>query len=270
MSKGFKAMVMALLAFMLLGFSFSASKEVAKAEGAITYDFTGVAVPEGQPQSFEVDFGTLQLFKEHPEIIVAFTQALAYRYDNNVFVINQAAEAEYLKGAAEGTQPLGIHRANVFSVADLLAFQTAAGIQPTQPEAPQFTVTTADMSINGGTYVDINIDAQQLVLFQNGVASITTPIVTGNVAKGNNSPKGSFTIKNKQRNRTLIGPNYRSFVKYWVPFVNHVGIHDASWRSDFGGEIYKKSGSHGCINVPPANMPALYDALQVGMPVIVH
>ena len=32
----------------------------------------------------------------------------------------------------------------------------------------------------------------------------------------------------------------------------NIGIHDASWRDTFGGTIYKTSGSHGCINVPPA------------------
>ncbi len=36
------------------------------------------------------------------------------------------------------------------------------------------------------------------------------------------------------------------------------------WRSKFGGTIYQTSGSHGCVNLPPASVPAtLYDhALQ--------
>ena len=27
-------------------------------------------------------------------------------------------------------------------------------------------------------------------------------------------------------------------------------MHDATWRGKFGGQIYKTSGSHGCINLP--------------------
>ena len=68
----------------------------------------------------------------------------------------------------------------------------------------------------------------------------------------------------------LVGPNYRSHVNYWMPIVGHIGIHDADWRNEFGGEIYKTSGSHGCINVPPENMPELFAAVQTGTKVIVH
>lgn len=51
---------------------------------------------------------------------------------------------------------------------------------------------------------------------------------------------------------------------------NSYGIHDANWRSTFGGQIYLTNGSHGCVNVPPANMPALYQAVKVGTPVVIY
>ena len=47
-----------------------------------------------------------------------------------------------------------------------------------------------------------------------------------------------------------------------------IGIHDADWRDEFGGEIYKTNGSHGCINVPSEVMPELYDMVELGTPVI--
>lgn len=53
-----------------------------------------------------------------------------------------------------------------------------------------------------------------------------------------------------------------------MPVKGGIGIHDADWRDEFGGEIYKTSGSHGCINVPPEIMPELYERTEVGMPVI--
>ena len=55
-----------------------------------------------------------------------------------------------------------------------------------------------------------------------------------------------------------------------MPYAYNVGIHDASWRSKFGDQIYLTSGSHGCINVPPEIAKKLYDVLEVGTPVVTY
>ncbi|MBR4020246.1 MAG: L,D-transpeptidase, partial [Firmicutes bacterium] len=47
------------------------------------------------------------------------------------------------------------------------------------------------------------------------------------------------------------------------------GLHDADWRSDFGGSIYYSGGSHGCVNMPPASAAQLYGYVSSGTPVIV-
>jgi len=52
-------------------------------------------------------------------------------------------------------------------------------------------------------------------------------------------------------------------------FYGGCGLHDASWRSDFGGSIYKTDGSHGCVNLPASFAAALYDKAATGIPVIV-
>ena len=49
-----------------------------------------------------------------------------------------------------------------------------------------------------------------------------------------------------------------------------MGLHDADWRSTFGGKNYLSGGSHGCVNVPPAVMKNLYPKTFNGMPVIVY
>ena len=48
------------------------------------------------------------------------------------------------------------------------------------------------------------------------------------------------------------------------------GLHDANWRSSFGGTIYQCNGSHGCVNMPPAKAQELYSMLSVGTPVIMY
>ena len=76
----------------------------------------------------------------------------------------------------------------------------------------------------------------------------------------------------KERDVTLRGgegdEEYESDVKYWMAFYEGQGLHDASWRSSFGGNIYKHNGSHGCVNIPLDKAEALYDMVEVGTPVV--
>ena len=55
-----------------------------------------------------------------------------------------------------------------------------------------------------------------------------------------------------------------------MPFNGGIGLHDASWRSKFGGDIYVRGGSHGCINLPKNKAAELYNRIQKGCPVVVH
>lgn len=120
----------------------------------------------------------------------------------------------------------------------------------------------------GNTYVEIDYTNQHLWYYKNGNLQLDTDIVSGNINLNNGSPDGVFKIAYKERNATLVGENYASDVNYFMPFAYNVGIHDASWRSSFGKEIYKTNGSHGCINIPAATAKQLYEILDVGTPVI--
>lgn len=91
------------------------------------------------------------------------------------------------------------------------------------------------------------------------------------------TPSGTYYIYNKERNRVLRGtkqPNgkyeYESPVSYWMPFNKGIGLHDASWRSTFGRDIYINSGSHGCINLPTGFAGSLYSQIYVNLPVVVY
>ena len=55
-----------------------------------------------------------------------------------------------------------------------------------------------------------------------------------------------------------------------MPFNGGIGFHDASWRNTFGGTIYKKNGSHGCVNMPYAAAKTLFENVYAGMPVICY
>ena len=121
----------------------------------------------------------------------------------------------------------------------------------------------------GSTYVEISISQQRMWLYKDGKVIVDTPVVTG--TKGSmDTPKGYFTIYSRARNTTLYGPGYASPVDYWMAFSGGCGIHDASWRSSFGGNIYTYNGSHGCVNTPYNAVRTVYNNTSVGTPVIVY
>ncbi len=122
----------------------------------------------------------------------------------------------------------------------------------------------------GDTYVEINLTAQHLFFYKNGSLVTESDFVSGNISKNYDTPTGIYGLTYKQKDAVLRGENYASPVDFWMPFCNNVGMHDASWRSSFGGGIYKTSGSHGCINLPRSAAQKIFENIEEGDPVIVY
>lgn len=47
-------------------------------------------------------------------------------------------------------------------------------------------------------------------------------------------------------------------------------MHDATWRSNFGGDIYLTNGSHGCINLPLNVAATIFENISANYPVLVY
>ena len=122
----------------------------------------------------------------------------------------------------------------------------------------------------GDTYVEINLTAQHLFFYKNGSLIVESDFVSGNMSKHYDTPTGIYGLTYKERNATLRGEDYATDVSYWMPYCNNVGMHDASWRSSFGGNIYKTSGSHGCVNLPPSVAQKIFENIEEGDPVLVY
>ncbi len=124
----------------------------------------------------------------------------------------------------------------------------------------------------GGTYIDVNIAEQTVNYFENGIVKLSTPCVTGNVTLGNGTPTGTFAINTLIPGKYLTGPTWNVWVDRWMRFTPDaaIGLHDASWRSNFGGDIYLTSGSHGCVNLPHDAAVQLFDMASIGTTVVVH
>jgi hypothetical protein len=122
----------------------------------------------------------------------------------------------------------------------------------------------------GDTFVEISLDNQYLWFYEDGKLLVETPVVTGNISAGDNTRLGCFRVASMTTDTYLVGPTWNDHVDYWVPFDGQIGLHDSSWRDEYGGDIYLTDGSHGCINTPLEAMATIYDHLTVGTIVIVY
>lgn len=117
-------------------------------------------------------------------------------------------------------------------------------------------------------YINVSITNQKLYYYEYGELVLVSDVVTGINGK---TPTGTYKVRNKLRNVTLKGDDYESHVNYWIAFLgSSYGFHDASWRSSFGGTIYKYNGSHGCVNMPYYKVQALYNMVDIGTPVYIY
>lgn len=133
-----------------------------------------------------------------------------------------------------------------------------------------FTYTAKFAKKPKKTYILISIKSQKLWYYKNGKLKLTANVVTGQKGK-HDTPKGTYKILSKARSVYLVGPDYRSYVNYWM-LINRgyqIGLHDATWRSSFGGSIYKYNGSHGCVNLPYSKARYLYNYAPLGTKVII-
>lgn len=119
---------------------------------------------------------------------------------------------------------------------------------------------TDDYVIN--TFVEVNLTNQTVVYYKNGELITQGNVVTGNVSQGHATPSGVYRLDWKAKDFVLRGDGYASPVSFWMPFNGGIGLHDASWRSNFGGSIYKTNGSHGCVNMPYSVAQAIYNNIE--------
>ena len=157
----------------------------------------------------------------------------------------------------------------VGEVADLI--ETIKSGQ-TIDKKPHYTQTALSRDINdiGNTYVEINMTKQHLWFYKNGSLITQGDVVTGNVSSNLATPTGVYKLLYKEKNATLKGEGYSTPVNVFMPFNGGIGIHDASWRKVFGGNIYLTNGSHGCINSPPSLAQAIFDNIEADTPVICY
>jgi lipoprotein-anchoring transpeptidase ErfK/SrfK len=121
------------------------------------------------------------------------------------------------------------------------------------------TSTKACKAKSKGTTICVDLTHQTVWVMKNGKVSVK-PTVTRTGMKGYRTPTGSFKI-NKRTKKEWSDP-YKVWMPYWQRFIGGVGLHQTvsylhdGWR-----------GSHGCVNLLPADAKQLYGIGKIGMTV---
>lgn len=132
------------------------------------------------------------------------------------------------------------------------------------------TAHSHDGNDYGDSYVEVDMNSQHVWLIMNGAVVAESDCVTGDVSRNRLTPVGAFRITYCEKDAILKGENYRTHVNYWMPFAGDCGLHDATWRKAFGGDLYLTDGSHGCVNLPLSMAKTIFANVETGFPVLVY
>ncbi|MCC8136652.1 MAG: L,D-transpeptidase family protein [Clostridiales bacterium] len=123
----------------------------------------------------------------------------------------------------------------------------------------------------GDSYIEVDLTNQKVWFYRDGELLGESDCVSGDYYDDDcRTPEGIYTIYYMKSPATLRGADYVSEVDYFMAYYGNYGLHDASWRSEFGGDIYLTDGSHGCVNLPDEMAQLLYENVYYGYVVVTY
>ena len=132
----------------------------------------------------------------------------------------------------------------------------------------------------GNTYVECDLDIQHGYVWWDGELVMDMDFVSGDATHpGYYTWEGCYFVADMERDHIMRGerdengvPEYERPCSYWMNFIPEVGIglHDLA-RIWYGGDIYLRNGSHGCINLRLEDAKKIYEEYcYIGLPVITY
>lgn len=211
-------------------------------------------------------------------------------FEENKVILDEDKVGEYIIEKAKAYDTYGKNRKFTTTLGEELSLKSGAYGWQTNRKAekealielinqgavterePEYSHTAyvKGMSDIGSSYVEIDLTNQHLYLYIKGKIVLESDFVSGNVSDGNTTPGGVFGLTYKTRNAVLRGADYETPVNFWMPFNGNIGMHDATWRRSFGGEIYLTNGSHGCVNLPLSKAEEIYSYIEEKFPVVCY
>lgn len=127
-----------------------------------------------------------------------------------------------------------------------------------------------------GTYVEVDLTGQYLWFYKDGEQIVESPVITGMPKDDRETAEGAFAIPYKASPFNLKGggsdgtDSWDVEVRYWMPFHEGQGLHDADWQGSFGGDAYLTRGSHGCVNLPVDVAAIIYEYMEENVAIILY
>lgn len=201
------------------------------------------------------------------EAVLAYVKSIAKKY--NTAYSPKTLETSYGTTVTISNGSYGWRIDNGGEVEQILA-DLKEGVEVEREPVYLQTANSHGENDYGDSYVEINLTAQHLFVYENGELIVESDFVSGDASKGHSSPTGAYGLTYKTTDAILRGQDYATPVNYWMPFAGDVGMHDATWRGSFGGGIYLNNGSHGCINLPLSVAKKIYGIVDKGYAVLVY
>ena len=145
------------------------------------------------------------------EGVLSFVKELASKY--NTCYKPKELKTSYGSTVTISNGPYGWKINNSEEVAQILDDLKAGKKVEREPVYSQ-TANSHGENDYGNSYVEINLTAQHLFLYKDGVLVTESDFVSGNVAKGHATPGGAFMLTYKTLNAVLRGPDYETPVTY--------------------------------------------------------
>ncbi len=162
------------------------------------------------------------------------------------------------------------------SIAEILPVQPSVTLTIPMYVAKFKTEFNQVLVANWDKYIEITLSTQTMIAYLKGGQAVGSwKVTTGN--QYHPTPTGTWLVHGKSAITRMTGGTpgvdyYDLPNVHWVTWFKGGGysIHEAYWRSSFGGMDYTWNGSHGCVNSPIGVAQFIYDWAPVGTPVIVH
>ncbi len=122
----------------------------------------------------------------------------------------------------------------------------------------------------GYTYIEIDLTAQRMVFYKDGTPTADAQIVSGNPFVPNcASPVGCYTT-GEIKERMYSERRGLSFCCKLLDPIRNLGISDAPWRMDFGGQLYEFEGTHGSICAPSDQVQIIFSNVEKNTPIVIY
>lgn len=208
---------------------------------------------------------TINITEEGKEELMSTSLSSLLKFEENELVPDQDKLTQYIYDFYTK------HKNDASTYIDRSALQN--DLYKSLPSMKDETVDVVWIPSQHEGRIEVKILEQKLDYYENNTLILSSPIVSGNGEITDETPHGEFYIRKMSTDSYLMGRDYLEHVDFWIgfdPSGRVYGLHDASWRDEFGEDIYLTDPSRGCVNMPTDKITILFDYADVGTEIIVH